>query len=285
MVTAIDFLTRAQSDQGGWGYRVGGMPFVEPTAAAILALASTPSIPASVLARSREFLLALQRADGGWGIGAIDNESGWMTAWAVFALATLGGAEQAVERGVGWLLGMEGIRTEDPATRARVRDLFAMDVSLRGWPWQPGDSAWVHPTALAVLALAAAGRAGESRVREGVTFLLDRAVASGGWNVGNPQMMGKELRATVQATAIALYALRAADAAQQDAQIDAGCRFLLQEVPNASSSELAWAILALNQWRVTVDQASARLAACQDKDGSWQANPFITAIAVLAGGT
>ncbi|MCI0474894.1 MAG: hypothetical protein L0Y55_01485, partial [Anaerolineales bacterium] len=82
MPNATEFLLRAQNADGGWGYRARGMSYVEPTAAVLLALTDQ-----NARARGRDFLLSLQRADGGWGIAALDPESGWMTAWAILALA------------------------------------------------------------------------------------------------------------------------------------------------------------------------------------------------------
>ena len=289
MVKAAEFLVRSQNADGGWGYRVGGMSYVEPTAAVLLALEryGDRSLPN---ARGRDFLLSLQHADGGWGIGAIDAESGWMTAWAVMALATLPDTQAAIKRGVGWLLATEGTRVTDPAAREQIRQSFQMDSALRGWPWQSRDGAWVHPTALALLALVAAGERDHARVQNGVEYLLDRAVSSGGWNVGNPQMLAKPIPATIQDTAIALCALDAvapkggfSRKTTADSQIAKAIQFLQTVIAQAKTpAALAWGIYALRVWNVQVEDALVRLNGLQSADGSWQANPFITAIVMLA---
>ena len=65
------------------------MSYVEPTSAALLALKTQPNAGGNrdtAILKARDFLISLEHPDGGWGIGAIDSEGGWMTAWAVWAL-------------------------------------------------------------------------------------------------------------------------------------------------------------------------------------------------------
>ncbi len=275
MSDAIDFLLRAQNADGGWGYRVGRMTYVEPTAAAMLALKNRDE---NARHRARELLLRGQRADGGWGIAALDDESGWMTAWAVRALADFKMNQIAIDKGALWLFKTSGITLTEPKARAKIREWYRMDSALRGWPWQVGDAAWVHPTALALLALAAAGYREHARFAEGVAYLRDRALDAGGWNIGNPQMLDKPLPATIQDTAIALLALRAGDATKPDAAIT----YLQNTLARAqTAAELAWGIYALDAWSVRLSDARARLRASQKSDGSWEGNPFTTAIATL----
>ena len=279
MSNVAEFLLRAQNPDGGWGYRLGGMSYVEPTAAVLRALTDS-----AARARGRDFLLALQHADGGWGIAAPDSESGWMTAWAVRALADFSEARAAVARGVEWLLATEGQRITDPAARQTIHTLFRIDATLGAWPWQPGDAAWVQPTALTLLALVAAAQSDHPRVREGVQYLFDRACPDGGWNIGNPWMLDKQIPSTIQDTAVALLALRAVGESSNDARIATAIRFLREAVARAhTAAELAWGIYALQSWEVEVSEAVLqRLNALQRADGSWDSNPFMTAIAMLA---
>ncbi|MCX7839623.1 MAG: terpene cyclase/mutase family protein [Anaerolineae bacterium] len=280
MSNAIEFLLRAQNPDGGWGYRVGGMSYVEPTAAVLRVLTDS-----TARARGRDFLLALQRADGGWGIAARDTESGWMTAWAVYALADFSEARDAVARGVQWLLTTEGQRLTDPSARQTIQTLFRIDSALTGWPWQRGDAAWVHPTSLALLALVAAGVRDHARVREGIAYLFDRACPDGGWNVGNPWMLDKKIPATIQDTAMVLLALRALGVASGEWRVASAIQYLRRALDQArTSAELAWGIWAMRAWRLEIRDLeirdwAARLNALQHADGSWEGNPFITAIA------
>ena len=278
MTSAKEFLAQSQNADGGWGYRARGVSYVEPTAAAMLALGND-----ATRGRARDFLLSIQRADGGWGIAAMDAESGWMTAWATLALAPLADARDAAARGAQWLIDAEGLRVTDAPSRAIIYQRLQIDSTLRGWPWQSGDAAWVHPTALAMLALSATGRGDHARVRDGIVYLFDRALASGGWNVGNPEMLGKVVPATIQDTAVTLLALRAMGVGADDAHIAGAIRFLDDAVAHAqTAAELAWGFYALRDWSVDTGDALTRLNALQDADGGWQGNPFITAIAAIA---
>jgi hypothetical protein len=285
MIQATEFLLQSQNTDGGWGYRAGGMSYVEPTSAVLLALKNQPTAEANrdtAIRKARDFLISLEHPDGGWGIGAIDSESGWMTAWAVLALANLG-EEQSILRGVDWLLKTEGLRIVDANDRAAINAIHQIDSALRGWPWQPGDASWVHPTALSVLALAAARRLDHVRVKDGIDFLLDRAVASGGWNIGDREMFGKPVPPTVQDTAVALLALQAGNKSREDAKIGKAVDYLGNAMGQARTpAELAWGIFALGAWKADTGNLAARLNAMQSPDGSWRANPFITAVATLA---
>ena len=80
---ALDFILASQNGDGGWGYKPGGMSYVEPTSAVLLALESTGQSAVAVYTHGRDFLLQLQRPDGGWSIAALDPDSGWMTGWAI----------------------------------------------------------------------------------------------------------------------------------------------------------------------------------------------------------
>jgi squalene cyclase len=279
MSNVAEFLLRAQNPDGGWGYRVGGMSYVEPTSTVLLALNN-----AHARTRGRDFLLSLQHVDGGWGIAASDSESGWMTAWAVRALAELPDTHAAIRRGANWLIRNAGLVIRDESARAKIKQLFKIDSTLRGWPWQPGDAAWVQPTALTLLALVAAAQSDHPRVREGVQYLFDRACPDGGWNIGNPWMLDKQIPSTIQDTAVALLALRAVGESSNDARIATAIRFLREAVARAhTAAELAWGIYALQSWEVEVSEAVLqRLNALQRADGSWDSNPFMTAIAMLA---
>lgn len=260
------------------------MSYVEPTAAVLLTLSrerDTRRVPnAETLdQRAYELLKQWQRADGGWGIAALDDESGWMTAWAVWALA--GRDSQASARGVAWLLEHAGIRITDPAAVARIRSLVGIDATITGWPWQPGDAAWIFPTGLALLALHECGYDDHPRVREGIRYLLDRALPTGGWNIGNPFMLSKPLAATVSSTVIALEALTRLGV-RNEVTARAEAWLMAQLARRCTTQELAW----MAWWQAARGESDPRvvepLRARQRADGSWEGNPFTTALVLMA---
>lgn len=284
-MSSIDFLLASQNPDGGWGYKRGGMSFVEPTASVLLAL-HCEQVAAAARARALGFLVELQRADGGWPIAAPDTESGWMTAWAVWALSGGEPSDRAVlARGVDWLLATRGLTYTDPSDRARLREIYGMDSALTGWPWQPGDASWVFPTGLALVALAAAGQDRNSRVEEGLEFLVDREVENGGWNIGNHVMVGQFLPPAIQTTAIALQAL-VAWRGPTDPSLAPGRAVLERDLVAApASADLGWGAWTCRLLGRDATRTYGRLAGMMRSDGSWGGNPFHTALALLAIGS
>lgn len=276
MTRAYDFLRAAQNADGGWGYKPGGMSFVEPTAAVMLALEPDTQF-ADAVRRARAFLKALQRADGGWGIAAPDEQSGWMTAWAVWALAQ--SEVDAAQRGAQWLLNHSGIRIADAKEIERVKQLLKLDATITGWAWQAGDAAWIFPTALALLALHAMQVREHPRVQEAIRFLLDRAIPTGGWNIGNPFMVTGNLPPTVENTALALAAL---DAYGIENDITRRAReWLAQEHFTPTAFEWAWRGWYWKAGDALLERARIALEKLQRADGSWDGNLFTTAMAAM----
>lgn len=280
MSRALAYLRAMQNADGGWGYKPGGMSFVEPTCSAILALSLDAQSIAQVQ-RARIYLKTLQHADGGWGIAAPDDESGWMTAWAVWALATGDpGDVQAAHRGANWLLAASGIRVTDPGQIEGVKNVLHIDATITGWSWQKGDAAWIFPTALALLALNETGLRDHPRAQEGVHYLLDRAIATGGWNIGNPFMVTGDIPLTVENTSLALIALGAYNI---ENEITRRAReSLAREDFTNTAFEWAWRAWYWKQTAAPLDRARAALQFLQRPDGSFDANPFTTAIVALS---
>ena len=85
-------------------------------------------------------------------------------------------------------------------------DVMGYDVSLHGWGWVRGTAVWIEPTAYAILSLL---RGGEQHdlVEQGRALIRDRQGADGGWNYGNPKVLGSELQSHALTTAWALLAL------------------------------------------------------------------------------
>lgn len=281
---AIDFIKAHQNPDGGWGYRPGGMSFVEPTAFSLMALRAegrTAAVPAGL-----SFLRTCQKDNGALGLDPQAAGGSWMSYAALLAFHGLG-ADAEERRLRAWVLGFEdasGRFTKEQI--AAIAQIYRYDATIPGWSWTPGTTAWVEPTALFIIALRATGvPASEKRVRSGIDLLLDRRVPSGGWNFGNPFSKSYELEASAMSTALALAALGAAGVSGSQPAVGAGLHFLEGRLQHdVSTASLAWTGLALRAFRAgarLVSGVLSRLAGLQRPDGSFRGNPFETALAYL----
>lgn len=272
----LPFLSASQSVEGGWGYKPGAAPVVEATCAALIVLQHQSQAEA-LYVRALAWLLDSQHDDGGWGLNHLDPQSAWMTAWAVWALAGDGRAQAEAKAGAQWLLDVPVMQVSNLDDLAMGKKVAGIDFSLRGWPWQPGEASWLEPTSLAVLALTKLGSLATSRLAEAARYLVNRRCPGGGWNVGNPVMFGSYLPARAQPSALGLMALhQLSRESVLESDIDVLQKEALREdLPLA----LGWACLALAFTGSGSEQLILRLIQKQDQNGSWDDNPFTTAIA------
>ncbi len=337
---AYDFVVASQNADGGWGYRRGGMSYVEPTAFALIALFSpvgaggvnVADIRFQAVLKGLGWLRAQHHEDGSWGVMRDDQTGSWMTYPATWALNLLLGIPELFayygnpedknmrDRARGWILnrGREG--GVDDVTFKQVKNLFKIDSNLRGFSWGAGEAGWVIPTSLALVALVVEDVPIMREIPEvinGKDYLADRACPDGGWNVGNPWMIGKKLPATADATAFALIAWRscltAADFYSQNTQVvNAGIDYLDDYIKKTNSDH----ILVLSTWALSLfkeateredyrtrmvnglvrdgqpverlftyrgQEIKKRTLVGQDKEtGGWANSPYTTALAALA---
>jgi len=225
---------------GGVPYYRGGGPSAEPTLLALLAL-SAPGSPAG--GEAAKSLLAwvsgLQNGDGSLGLNPSHRDQGlWLTALAavVFERCGLAGPRDRA------LTFLSSVCSVTVANTPGVRQ----DNGIVGWPWVSGTFGWVEPTAWSVIALSVCGRGGEARAAEGVRFLLDRQIPSGGWNYGNPGINDRELLPFWDTTGLALVALGGRTEA---GRVRASLDFLeTNQEKIASLCGLAWTVMGLETW-------------------------------------
>jgi hypothetical protein len=157
--------------------------------------------------------------------------------------------EAPYRRSVGWLLAQTG---EETSFMTRLRTFLSgnrtpPEQRFPGWPWFPGASAWVTPTALSMLALSKASRLDPSasidrRLQMGASFLLRHACSDGGWNYGAPRALGFEARSYPETTGVALLALQGVDASG----IRKACALARTQLAACHSSEAeSWLRLGL----------------------------------------
>ena len=283
-VAAIETtLLQRQLPSGGWSFFRSEQASVEATCLAGLALGSAGHGNA---VSTVPFLKRSQLSDGGWPAFQGDSEGAWTTALALCALTMLNEVSEASDKALRWLLesrGKEGhwfwrwkFKTSDRNVR--------FDPDKYGWPWVAGSASWVIPTAFSIVAIKQftvcnRSAASESRIHTGVDMLLDRACVDGGWNSGNSVVYGVPLRPHVEATAIALLALRDE---QRTEMIQKSLSWLRQNAASIDSvSSLAWCILSLFVYQEAVGGLKIRLATIIG-DGREIRNNATLATAILA---
>lgn len=213
----LETLRSAQNSDGGWGYFPGKQSSLEPTAFALLALHSHPEY-AGLSDRAWSLLKSWQQDDGSFRPAADVELPSWATALVVTLSVARGEFGSAFQQAVGWLVRTAGIETtwlRRTAMRLGGVDV-GRDLRWQGWPWTPGCSSWVEPTAHALVALkkAAARVPGHSlrrRVESGERDLLAVRCRDEGWNYGNRTVYHVDLPSYPETTAIALLGLQECD--------------------------------------------------------------------------
>jgi hypothetical protein len=244
----------------------------EPTSLALLALYSSPS-GSTVTREALEPLLAWRRPNGLWpavGVGEA-GVSFWATALAVNTLMTLGATPETFGASLkalihcrpleaSWLIRLK-FRLSDRQVR--------FDPTKYGWPWVPDTVSWVAPTSMALITLGRAKRQGlirgsefEKRLRLGAAMLLDRACPEGGWNAGNAVVYGVPLRPHIDATALALAALRFH---YHVPTVRNSLNWMLNRIDCPSVYSLAWVILAAAAYKDVRSDVSSVLDMARDR--------------------
>src|SRR5262244_2330884 len=212
----LDFLRSTQNPDGGWGFFPGKQSWLEPTAYALMALHGEPSASGN-FERGWNLMRSWQLPDGSWPACATIREPHWTTALAVTLHCLRNTGDEAFRRGVKWLLETSG---SENGLKFRLVHKFlpavvALDPSFKAWPWRPGNSSWIEPTAHALVALKKASRTGKveragavrERINLGEKMILERRCSDGGWNYGNRKVLGAELPSYPETTALALLGL------------------------------------------------------------------------------
>ena len=281
---AVAFIKAGQNSDGGWGYRPAGKSFVEPTGLCLAALASSGETAA--LGPGRRYLKACQRESGAVGVDPQDADGGWMAYAALLGFRALGAAAEE-GRLRDWMLRFEDASKRFSASDiSAIKDRYGYDASLPGWPWTPGTTGWVEPTALFIVALVRSGvPTTEGRIKSGVDMIVDQRVRSGGWNYGNPRSGSHELEASPMSTALALAALAAANHPEDKLAVREGLRFAGRALAgDISTASLAWTVLALKSLKAgaaLLPGAAARLAGLQAPDGGFRGNLYETALSAV----
>ncbi|HEY4362000.1 MAG TPA: prenyltransferase/squalene oxidase repeat-containing protein [Bryobacteraceae bacterium] len=249
----VDALRKTQNPDGGWSYFPNKkISWLEPTLYAALALHGDPAAD-----RAWELLRTWQQDDGSWRPSAEVEIAHSSTALCVTMAAIRGEFDAPFRNGVDFLLGSVGVE------HSFWKRTFARwhwydperNLDLEGWPWKPGTSSWVEPTAHALVALKkAAAKATQlasltQRVKLGEALLLDVRCIDGGWNYGN-RTDGRNnlLPSYPETTALALVGLQGRT--DIGASLDLALKYIRD---GASPMAAAWLNIALRLHGKSVD--------------------------------
>jgi hypothetical protein len=236
-----------QLPDGGWGY--GRDAWTEPTALALLALSTEAGEHTLSLRAGIDWLRRARRSDGGWPPNPRVNQSvTWATSLALLTIGTLTG--EPCTSSVQWLLDTSG---REAGMAFRLIQLFKKEQDrggFEGWPWYPGTSAWVAPTAMAIRALEKMRASQPShmhrrireRVESGRDFLMARRCLDGGWNHGSSRPLGYEAESYAETTGVALLGLTGVPRAALEPSLR---RAEVEFAASRSAQGRAWLRLAL----------------------------------------
>jgi hypothetical protein len=244
----------------------------EPTSLALLALYSWPFCP-TVTGDELAPLMARKQPNEFWpavGDGA-PGANIWATALAVNTLMVLGATPETF---AGSLDALVHCRPLEASWFLRLKFRFSdrqvrFDPRKYGWPWVPDTISWVVPTSMALITLEHAksqglirGREVEDRLRLGAEMLLDRACPEGGWNAGNAVVYGVPLRPHIDATALALAALRFH---YHLPMVRNSLTWILNRIDCPSAYSLAWMILAAAAYQDVRSDVSTALDIARER--------------------
>jgi hypothetical protein len=259
----------------GFPHRAGGAFRPDATCWAILALRAAGST-SGIIDKARRLLVNVQGEDGRVCIWPQRPDACWPTPLAVLAWHGAPQFDEPRNRAVRFLLEFDQIGVLDGPQQGESHD-----PTIKGWPWTAKTHPWVEPTAYLLLALRVCGHETHVRAKDAVRLLMDRQLATGGWNVGTTISFGQQTWPTPEATGVALQAL--AGLVPRPA-VEKSLAYLRSQLPALRAPmSLGWAILGLRAWQETIDQPQARILGVLDRqEQSGPCDTFALSLLLLA---
>lgn len=212
---AVGFLTRAQNDDGGWGFRMDLESDNDTTSCVILALCDRLGHANPIIGHAVEYLRRRQRDDGLWNTWQSDDDQPVddCVAHIVRALTPFERTHRIdltsarrwlagrYRRGEGWCSGWyrilpysilevgEALGHAPHALLKAMRNLVRSQNPDGGWPTLPGSESCASATGLAVAALTRHSDSTDEALLRGIRYLVDNQRPNGTW-WGQPELYG-----------------------------------------------------------------------------------------------
>jgi hypothetical protein len=261
MKTAIDDILKRSLPGGGFALRPGGQYRPDATAWAVMALYLW-GFAADLLRPARARIADGQDKDGRIVLAQDHPEAFWPTPLAIFAWHGQSAFEEPRSRAVQFLLKTTGHHFKKGDDSPAGHDPW-----IKGWPWTAETHSWVEPTSLSIAALRIEGYGAHERVGEGIRLLMDRQLASGGWNYGNTTVFGTELAPMPESTGLALSALLGV---VKEKDVSRSIDYLKGSVETLKTPlSLGWALLGLAAWGMRPRNANALIDRCLNRQGHY----------------
>jgi hypothetical protein len=264
----LNFLLKAQNPDGGWGYFPAKHTALEPTAYALMALQREQGADEALNMAAR-LIAVSQTPEGGWPVSTSDREpAAWVT--PVVGLADLFATQHSMRSQAAFKFVLSTFGRMPKTWANRVGEWLGYsappkNTNLGGWSWNPETAPWVEPTCYALLFLKKAGRRVQEDgplqiVSEAESMVYDRMCKRGGWNYGNAQVLGEELRPYPLTTALALIALQDRSSRSEN---QASLAYLKNAVGTENSAlGLCFAALCLDLYAEDCEDVWQRLSRC-----------------------
>jgi hypothetical protein len=280
-------LVAGANPDGGWAYYPGHVSRLEPTSWALLALLADPSTAGGDMSAHRDFLLRSRRRDGLLLERAVGEENRPNLAFNGFAALLLLAERHLASDTIRTALLSALIANKGIQFSASPSPINRQDNTLQGWAWTDETFSWVEPTCWCVLALkkassvsAGARDAGaRDRIRDGERLLVDRCCAAGGWNYGNANMLGQDLRPYVSSTALGLLAMQ--DRREEPSVVRSLDYLVRHRLSEASAMALALTLISLRVFGVPAEDVESRLLSQWDRT-AFLGNHHLIALALFS---
>jgi hypothetical protein len=270
-------LLAGANKDGGWGYYPGHPSRLEPTCWGLLALLAGDPVAGWSPEPHVRFLRESQRPDGLLLEAAVRDEDRPNLGFnGLAALLVLQHPQLAPEA---FRAALVSAIARNKGIKVVPAEIYRQDNDLQGWAWIDASFSWVEPTCWCSLALKKSASNSpdiRARISEADRLLADRCCAAGGWNYGNSNVLGQDLRPYVATTALGLLAMQDRP---HDACVRRSLEYLkLRWLSERSAMALGLSLITLRTFGLPAEDVEASLRS------QWERTRFLGSSHLIAMG-